>query len=44
MKPKLTIENGIKRWMIPNGDHHREDGPAIEFTSGTKMWCINGKP
>jgi len=22
---------------------HREDGPAIEFTSGTKHWHINGK-
>ena len=22
---------------------HREDGPAIEWSDGTKFWCINGK-
>ena len=22
---------------------HREDGPACEFLSGTKMWFVNGK-
>ena len=22
---------------------HREDGPAIEYTDGTKYWYINGK-
>jgi hypothetical protein len=21
---------------------HRMDGPAIEYTDGTKFWCING--
>ena len=21
---------------------HREDGPAIEFASGMKEWCLNG--
>lgn len=25
-----------------NGLHHREDGPAVEFMSGTKYWYING--
>ena len=23
--------------------HHREDGPAVEFTNGGKTWYINGK-
>ena len=23
--------------------HHREDGPAIIWTSGTKQWLINGQ-
>lgn len=22
---------------------HREDGPAIEYANGTKVWCFNGK-
>ena len=26
-----------------NGKLHREDGPAIERTSGTKEWYFNGK-
>jgi hypothetical protein len=42
MKPKLTIENDTKYWELPNGKFHREDGPALEYASGTKQWCING--
>jgi hypothetical protein len=42
MKPKLTIENDSKYWELPNGKFHREDGPALEYASGTKQWCING--
>lgn len=26
-----------------NGKCHREDGPAIEFPSGSKKWFLNGK-
>ncbi len=26
-----------------NGQLHREDDPAIEFTNGNKEWYINGK-
>jgi hypothetical protein len=26
-----------------NGKRHREDGPAIEFTNGTRCWYLNGK-
>ena len=26
-----------------NGKLHREDGPAIEYTSGTKGWYLNGE-
>jgi len=43
MESKLTIENGIKRWMIPNGKLHRESGPTIEYNNGNKQWYINGK-
>ena len=43
MKPKLTVyDNGDKVWKLPSGDLHREDGPAIEFLSGFKIWWING--
>ena len=43
-KPKLKIDsNGTKRWLLPNGEPHREDGPAVEFADGSKCWCRNGK-
>jgi hypothetical protein len=43
MKPKLTIdEYGTKEWKLPSGKHHREDGPAIEYSDGEKWWYING--
>ncbi len=28
---------------IKNGEWHREDGPAIEWSSGNKSWWVNGK-
>lgn len=31
-----------KYWYL-NSKLHREDGPAIEFLSGTKYWYINGQ-
>ena len=43
MKSKLTVyDNGDKVWKLPSGDLHREDGLAIEFLSGFKIWWING--
>jgi hypothetical protein len=30
-------------YHLPNGDLHREDGPAVEYSDGGKQWCINGK-
>ena len=26
-----------------NGNIHREDGPAIEFKDGRKLWALNGQ-
>ena len=44
MKPKLTIDqHGIKEWKLPSGDLHREDGPACEYSNGSRHWYINGK-
>ena len=31
-----------KRYYV-NNVLHREDGPAIEYASGTKEWYMNGK-
>jgi hypothetical protein len=43
MKPKLiTDSSGDKYWRLPNGDLHREDGPAIEGSNNNKYWYING--
>jgi len=33
---------GETRWTL-NGKLHREDGPAIEFLSGTRKWYLNGR-
>ena len=40
--PVKTDEDGQMTWYL-NGKLHREDGPAIEFASGTKEWWLNGK-
>ena len=43
MKSKLAIyENGAKKWRLPNGNLHREHGPAVEYTNGDKWWYLNG--
>ena len=28
---------------LKNGKRHREDGPAIEYANGNKVWYINDK-
>ena len=35
-------EFGTTRWFL-NGKLHREDGPAIEHSSGSLWWYKNGK-
>jgi len=42
MKPKLSINQYGKWWTLPNGELHREDGPAIENDNGAKYWYLNG--
>ena len=41
-KPETDI-HGTKHWYNEKGKYHRENGPAIEFTNGSKFWIINGK-
>ena len=43
MKSKLrNNENGDEFWMLPNGDFHKEDGPAVEINNGDEEWWLNG--
>ena len=42
MDSKLTIDKlGNKIWKLPNGNYHREDGPAVEWGNGDKSWWLN---
>ena len=34
---------GNKRWRNEKGQLHREDGPAIEYTEGSKYWYLNNE-
>lgn len=38
----LTDRHETKRYYL-NGKLHREDGPAIEYVNGYKIWCLNDK-
>jgi len=33
---------GTKVWLL-NGERHREDGPALEWSCGDKEWWLNGE-
>ena len=35
--------DGDKRWYL-NGELHRENAPAVEWTNGSKYWYLNDKP
>lgn len=37
---KITDSGNI--YHLKNGEHHRENGPAIIRENGDKFWCING--
>jgi len=42
---KYTVEvgdNGDQYWYL-HDLRHREDGPAIEYTTGDKLWYLNGE-
>jgi len=41
-KDKPTEINSYgKFWKNADGEYHREDGPAIEYTDGSKVWYLN---
>ena len=37
-----VTSHGNKHWRL-NGNHHRVDGPAIEWVDGSKFWWLNGE-
>jgi hypothetical protein len=46
MKLEATFkvgQYGTKYWVLPNGEYHRKDGPAIEHINGDKSWWLNGE-
>lgn len=41
---KVTVNDyGTIKWYNEEGKLHREDGPAVEYSYGTKYWYQNGK-
>ena len=39
----VVDRRGNKHWYNENNKLHREDGPAAEYTNGSKVWYIDGK-
>ena len=35
-----VYDSGTKAWSL-NGKRHREDGPAVEGSDGSKFWYLN---
>ncbi len=42
-QPVMKVDAAGNKWWRLNGKHHREDGPAIEWSDGTEWWFLNGK-
>ena len=42
---KVTVDDygSIKCWYNEQDQLHNEDGPAVEYKSGTKHWYLNGQ-
>jgi hypothetical protein len=44
VEPVRTVDkDGIVEWKLPNGNLHREDGPAYEWPDGYQAWYVKGK-
>jgi hypothetical protein len=41
LKYDITIKNGNKLYRNHNGEIHRDDGPAVIYSDGMKMWYRN---
>jgi hypothetical protein len=42
MSTPRTDKYGNREWRNSEGDLHRADGPAIEYTDGGREWWVNG--
>ena len=43
LKYRVEVNSfGTRRYYNSNGEFHRIDGPAVEWTNGNKLWCQNG--
>ena len=42
-KSKAYVKRICVVWFNDKGQHHREDGPAFEYTDGTTLWYLNGR-
>ena len=44
LKYRVVVnEHGTRRYYNAAGQPHREHGPAVEHTNGSKFWYQNGK-
>ena len=43
LKTKIEVDEYGTKWWYLNGQRHRVDGPAIEYSNGIKWWYLNGK-
>ena len=40
---RVKVYDYKTEWFNLEGKLHREDGPAVEYASGTNAWYINGQ-
>lgn len=40
---ELRSNKGVSIYCNDDGDLHREDGPAVKYDDGRKLWYLNGK-
>ena len=45
LKYKVEVDDkrNIRWYKWDTNQRHREDGPAVEYTDGSKFWYLNGK-
>ena len=41
LKTKTYVYLECVVWINDNGQQHREDGPALEYSNGNKYWHLN---
>ena len=40
---QVEIDDSSTKYWYQNDKLHREDGPAVEYANGSRIWYINGK-